>query len=233
MQVLREVSWDWVKAFVVVVEQGSLARAATQLGITGATLSRQMSALEARLGYRLFLRTRSGMAPTPEAQSLLEPAQHMLAAMHRFGLSHAQSDTAVSGVVAISAPQTFALHVLPELLAPLRALHPQIQLDVWALDAVSNLHQRDADIAIRMVRPTQAGLIAKRVAQFSIGLYASQSYLARRGQPNRTNLQQHDWIDVMPQETMRQGLVRMGLPAVAERIMLRANSYAGSWALVE
>lgn len=125
MHVLRDVSWDWVKAFVVVAEKGSLASAAAQLGITGATLSRQIAALEKCLGYRLFLRTRSGMAATPEAQALLEPAQHMLDAMHGFGLSHASSDVGVSGVVGISAPETFALHVLPELLAPLRALHPR------------------------------------------------------------------------------------------------------------
>jgi DNA-binding transcriptional LysR family regulator len=234
MDPLAHLSWDWIKSFVAVAEQGSVAAAAAQLRSNPATISRQIAALEKHLGVSLFVRSRQGMQATLVAMQFLAPAQAMHQAMHQLSLGAAAKDQDLTGVVRISASHTLAHYVLPDLLTVFKSQYPGIVLEVLATDSISNLSAREADIAIRLVQPAQSALIAKRVAYFSIGLYASTAYVHRRGVPEPTlhNLMQHDFVDVMPQQVLREGFAQHGLSDVAQRIGCTTTDHASAWQMV-
>ena len=160
----------------------------------------------------LFVRSRQGMQPTLPALQFLKPARAMHSAMHRLSLGAAGKDAHVQGVVRISVSVSLAHFVLPELLDVFRSQHEGIRFEITATDSVSNLSQREADIAIRLVQPEQKDLIAKRVGYLSTGLYASQRYLSRHGVPKMEtgSLMQHDLIDVAPQNPLREGFSKAG-----------------------
>ena len=235
MDPLTALSWDWIRCFVLVAERGSIAAAAQQLGSNAATVSRQIAALERQLGCELFVRSRQGMQTTPAAQRFLPPARAMQAQAQQLGLGAAAQDAGLSGLVRISASVTLANFVLPELLVLLRALHPGIRIELIATDAHSKLLEREADIAIRLADPVQEALVARRITQFPIRLYASHAYLARHGLPQLdapAALMQHHFIDVAPQHPMRDGFTRLGLPQLGERVAAVCSDHATAWQLV-
>lgn len=235
MDTLHKLSWDWIKSFVAVAEHGSVAVAAQHLQTNAATVSRQIVALEKHLGIELFVRSRQGMQATLPAMQFLAPAQAMHSAMHQLSLGAASKDEALQGLVRVSASMSLANYVLPDLLSVLRSQQPHIQFEVIATDAQSNLLKREADIAIRLMQPTQTELIAKRVANFGIGLYASQSYVARRGQPrlDPRQLMLHDFVDVSPQNQLRHGFAKVGMPHLSERIIAHCSDHSCSWQMVK
>lgn len=234
MDALHKLSWDWIKSFVAVAEHGSVVTAAQHLNTNAATVSRQITALEKHMGIELFVRSRQGMQATMPAMQFLVHAQAMHNAVHQLSLGAAGKDDALQGLVRISASVSLAHYVLPELLSVLRSQQPGIQFEVIASDAQSNLLKREADIAIRMVQPTQTELIAKRVTYFGIGLYASQSYLARRGPPklNPRQLLLHDFVDVSPQNQLRHGFAKAGMPQLSERVVVDCSDHACAWQMV-
>jgi DNA-binding transcriptional LysR family regulator len=235
MDPLNKLSWDWLKCFVLVAEHGSVASAVQFLETNPATVSRQISALEAHLGLELFVRSRQGMQVTLQAMQFLEPAQAMYASMHQLSLGVAAKDQALQGLVRISASVTIANFILPELLYALRRQHPGIQIEVIATDSQSNLTKREADIAIRLYQPTQNELIAKRVGYFPLGLYASASYLAKRGNPklDPENLMRHDFIDVAPKNPLREGFTKSGMAMVCDRIVCITSDHASAWEMLK
>jgi DNA-binding transcriptional LysR family regulator len=231
MDPLHALSWDWIKSFVAVAEHGSVAAAAQHLQTHAATVSRQIAALERHLGMELFVRSRQGMQPTLPARQFLAPAQAMHSAMHQLSLGVAAKDDDLQGLVRISASVTIAHFVLPDLLAVLKSLQPGIRFDVVATDSPSNLLRREADMAIRLMQPVQSDLIAKRIGFFSLGLYASQSYIARHGSPRTdpASFQSHHFIDVAPQRPLLEGFTKAGFPGVAERISCVCSDHASAW----
>jgi DNA-binding transcriptional LysR family regulator len=234
MDTLHTASWDWIKSFVAVAEQGSVLAAAQHLQTNPATVSRQIASLEKSLGVELFVRSRQGMQPTSPAMQFLEPARAMRAAMHRLSLGAAAKDAQMQGVVRISVSVSLAHFVLPELLDVFRSQHRGIHFEVTATDSVSNLSQREADIAIRLLQPKQQGLIAKRVGHLSIGLFASQRYVSRLGTPKmeQDSLMQHDFIDVAPQHNLREGFAKIGFARLGERIVCTTTDYANAWQML-
>jgi len=228
---MHTTSWDWIKSFVAVAEHGSVLAAAQYLQTNPATVSRQIAALEKSLSMELFVRSRQGMQPTLHAMQFLEPARAMHSAMHRLSLGAAAKDEHVQGVVRISVSVSLAHFVLPELLDVFRSQHSGIHFEIAATDSVSNLSQREADIAIRLMHPKQQDLIAKRVGYLSTGLYASQRYLSRRGIPKMEpgSLMQHDFIDVAPQNPLREGFSKAGFAQLAERIVCTTTDHANAW----
>lgn len=231
MDPLRGLSWDWIRSFVAVAESGTVAAAAARLGTNAATVSRQVGALEKQLGVELFVRSRQGMRPTMPAMQFLEPAQAMHRAMHQLGVNVAARDEGLQGLVRISASVALAGFVLPELLSALRGLQPGLRFEVIATDSQTDLLKREADIAIRLVRPQQGELIARRVASFPIGLYASAGYLARYGMPrfDPQHLAGHHFIDVAPQRPVQQGFAKRGFGQLADRIGCTCSDHATAW----
>ncbi|MCX7217727.1 MAG: LysR family transcriptional regulator [Burkholderiales bacterium] len=176
--VAAQTDWNLIRAFVAVVEYGSLTNAALQLGLSQATLSRQIAELEQVTGSALFERVARGLKLTVAGDHLVAPARHMMVAARALGMASASQDKGLSGTVRITASEIASAYVLPPILVKLAELHPEIQIELVASNQLSNLLEREADIAIRMLRPTQSALITRHIGDWPLGMYAHSSYLS-------------------------------------------------------
>ena len=182
---MDNLDWNQLKAFLETAQTGSLSAAARKLGLTQPTLSRQVAAIERRMGVTLFERVGKAMVLTPTGQDLLAHARAMGAAAAALGLAASGRSQAVGGVVSVSASDAVATYLLPPLLRQLRAQAPRIAVEVISSNTVSDLLRREADIAIRHVQPAQPELIARRVRETSASFYASQDWVRAHGHPRR------------------------------------------------
>ena len=179
--------WELYRSFLAVLQEGSLSGAARALGLAQPTLGRHVEALEAALGLALFTRSQLGYAPT-EAALALQPAAQALAtaaaALRRVASAQGgQGGDAVRGTVRISASEIMGVEVLPPILAALRERHPALVIELSLSNRLEDLLQREADIAVRMQRPQQDVLVAKRIGSIAVGMHAREDYLARHGTP--------------------------------------------------
>jgi DNA-binding transcriptional LysR family regulator len=175
--------WDLFETFLAVFHGGSLSAAARQLQTAQPTVRRRIEALEHSLGLTLFTRSPAGLVPTDAAHKVLSYAEAMAAMADAGVRAVSGADSAPAGTVRITCSEIIGTEVLPPLLAPLLAQHPALEIELVATNAVEDMLRRDADIAVRMARPTQSGLVARRVGMIAIGLFASEIYLAGRGVP--------------------------------------------------
>ena len=188
------IPWHLLQSFVAISEAGSLSAGAARSGTSQPTLSRHLAQLEELLGARLFFRSAAGLTLTPEGATVQAHAQTMDEAAAQLSFAGAQAQD-ISGTVRITASQIAASYLLPPLLVGLRTKHPALSLEVVASDQSDNLLRREADLAVRMYRPTQNDLIAKKVADLPMGIFAARSYLARCGLPDSPeNLSGHTVI---------------------------------------
>jgi DNA-binding transcriptional LysR family regulator len=224
--------WSLLQAFDALVEAGSIGRAARQLGVSQPTLSRRLAALEAQLGQPLFERTPGGIVPTATARALDDPARQMRAQAARLSLLADGHGRSLAGTVRLTASHAVCTHVLLPILGELRAKQPQIQIELVPSDRVEDLLGRAADVAIRMVRPTETSLIARRLADMPLGFYARRDYLRRHGVPRRETIAQHQWIGFDRYEAMVEGFAAAGLPVTREFFGLRCDNSAVNWAAV-
>ncbi|HTT97697.1 MAG TPA: LysR substrate-binding domain-containing protein [Rhizomicrobium sp.] len=216
-------TWDLYRSFLGVLRFGSLSAAARELALTQPTLGRHIDALEAALGTKLFARSRHGLAPTQAALTLLPHAEAMEAAA--LALRRAASGEAgePAGAVRVTASNVIGAEVLPQILTQFRERHPAIAIELALSDRTQDLSRRDADIAVRMVRPTQKALIAKRLGAVRIGLFAHTRYLARRGTPrNIDELAHHDIIG-FDRETAAMRSLGMSLSITRDLFALRTD----------
>jgi len=181
----QAVNFDWnqVRAFLATVEEGSLSAAARALGQTQPTLSRQVSSLEEDLDVTLFERVGRSLELTQSGIELLDHVRAMRDAASQISLTASGQSQTIDGQVSITASDVMSTYFLPPFLKQLRDVAPGIEVDVIASNSVSDLTRREADIAIRHVRPEQPDLIAKLVRQSSAHLYASTGYLDVHGRP--------------------------------------------------
>jgi DNA-binding transcriptional LysR family regulator len=211
----QSVSFDWnqARAFLATVEAGSLSAAARALRVTQPTLSRQVAALEADLGVTLFERVGRSLSLSPSGIQLLEHFRGMGEAAAQISLAASGQAQAIEGLVTITASDAVSAYWLPAVLKRLRAMEPGIEVEVLASNDVRDLRQREADIAIRHVRPDQPELIARLVRETSAHLYASTAYLDEHGRPDcAADLSDAAFIGFAPVERLLQGLTAMGLP---------------------
>ena len=186
--------WTLYRTFLAVVDEGSLSGAARQLGVTQPTVARHVDALEAAIGANLFLRSQRGLIPTEMALDL-KPYAEALASTAAALLRTASARAGVSGSVRVSASEVVGVEHLPPILARLRQRHPGLVVELVLSNAVDDLLQRDADIAVRMVEPVQETLVAQRLPPIALGLHAHRCYLERNGTPTSTeDLARHDLI---------------------------------------
>lgn len=207
-------SFDWTqaRAFLATVEAGSLSRAARSLGLTQPTLSRQVAGLEASLRVVLFERVGRSLVLTDTGRDLLDHFRDMGAAAERIALAAAGQSQALEGRVTISASDAFAVFVLTPLLAELQEIAPGIEIEVLASNTISDLQRREADIAIRHLRPVEPELIGRQVGEWKARLYAANAYLDRRGRPLVIDdLAGHDLLGFAPVERLVATLVAFGL----------------------
>ena len=212
MQKRMDYDFDWtrLRAFLATAETGSYSAAARSLGLTQPTLGRQVAALEEDLGLALFERAGRGVRLTDVGRDLLEDARKMGAAATRISTLAQGRAQALDGQVRVTASDLTSAYLLPEVLMHLRTVAPQLRVDIVASNDIRDLLGREADIAIRHVRPTEPELIARFVAHEPAHLYASRSYVAARGMPETLDdLRDHDFVclgneDAMMVEGMRQ-----------------------------
>jgi len=181
----RSVSFDWnqVRAFLATVEEGSLSAAARALGLTQPTLGRQVAGLEVALGVTLFERIGKTLVLTAPGLELLEHVRAMGEAANRISLSATGQSQTIAGHVRLSVSDSFAAYILPPILAQLARIAPGIIVEVVVSNALSDLRRREADIALRHVRPTEPDLIARLIRTDHAHLYAAPAYIRRHGLP--------------------------------------------------
>jgi DNA-binding transcriptional LysR family regulator len=225
--------WSLVRSFLAVLEQGSLLAAARHLRSSQPTLGRHVAELEAQLGLVLFDRTGRGLVPTDTALRLADAARAMQSGADQLARSAIGSDRSASGTVRITASQPVACFVLPPLLARMRLTLPEVQVELVASNSVSNLVRREADIAVRMVQPEQATVIARRVGKVALQACAHQDYLRRRGVPRQpSDLLAHDLIGGDRNDEILEGFAAMGFPVEREQFAFRTDDLIAVWQAV-
>ncbi len=177
--------WTLMRSFLAVVDAGSLLGAARMLGSNQPTLGRHIAQLEAQLGLALFERTGRGLSPTAAAATVAEHARAMRDGADAVLRSVTRHRERTTGTVRLTASQPVACYLLPPLLAQLQAAEPGIAVEVVASNKLSNLLRREADIALRMLRPTQTSLIARHIAKVGVCAAAHRDYLSVHGTPKR------------------------------------------------
>lgn len=229
----NQFDWSLVRSFLAVIEQGSLLAAARQLHSSQPTIGRHVTELESQLGLVLFERTGRGLLPTEVALRLADSARAMQSGADQLARSALGSDRSTSGTVRITASQPMACYVLPPLLAQMRLTLPDVQVELVASNAVSNLLRREADIAVRMVRPQQATVIVRRVGQVAISACAHQDYLRRRGIPRHlSDLLSHDLIGGDRNDEILRGFAARGFSVKREHFDFRTDDLIAVWQAV-
>lgn len=224
--------WNLVRAFHATAEAGSLSAAARRLGLTQPTLSRQVAALETQLDVTLFERAGKRLILTETGRTLCDHVRRMADAADVVALAASGQAQTTSGQVCITATDGYATYILPDILARIRHEAPQITILVSASNSLSDLHHREADIAIRHVRPEQDGLIGKLARESGIGFYAAQDWVARHGTPQSlADLAGSDLIGFDSPDETSAFLRNIGVPMEAGDFRLMSNSATVVWEL--
>ena len=230
---MDNLDWTLIPAFLAVADTGSLSAAARAARISQPTLGRHIRALEAATGSALFARHPRGLELTEAGLSLLPAARAMAEAANRLALVASGQTEALAGTVRITASHVMAHYLLPPIIADIRAAEPEVQIELVASDASDNLLYREADIAVRMYRPTQLDLIALHLGDTELGLFASHDYLAARGEPNGfADMGDHDLVGYDRDEMILQGMRALGVEARREDFPTRCDNQPVYWELV-
>jgi DNA-binding transcriptional LysR family regulator len=230
---MDKLDWTLTRSFLAVAETGSLSAAARALNLSQPTLGRHIADLEDALDLTLFRRKARGLAPTEAAEALLPHARAMREAAAKLSLVAAGKDNGMSGTVRITASRIVSHYLLPQMLATLRAAEPAIQIELAPSDDSENLLFREADIAVRMYRPTQLDVIATHLCDMPIGLYAAKSYLEARGIPaSIDSLLTHDFVGFDKSDLMLRLMHGLGFEAKREDFPIRCDDQIVYWNLV-
>lgn len=232
----QAVSFDWnqVRAFLATAEEGSFSGAARALKTTQPTIGRQVSELEGTLGVMLVERSVRGPKLTDAGRDLLDHVRAMGEAATLISMAAASHAQEVSGEVAVTATDLMSAAILPSILAPLRQAAPGIRVRIVASNDTQNLTQRDADIAIRHVRPEQPDLIARHVGSFRANLYAASAYLDRAGRPRAPQVvANHAFVGSPDPDRLIPALQNMGIPVQAENFVMNSENGVVVWELLK
>lgn len=225
--------WTLLRSFLAVIKNGSLSAAAAEVAATQPTVSRHIRELENLLGVTLFTRSRRGLDPTDTALRLVDDARAMGAAAEALALKAWGHSQDLTGTVRVTSSVMVANIWLPPILAQLRIAEPNIQIELVPTDANQNLLRRDADVAIRMVDPTQNSLIARKLGEAPVGLYGARSYFERRGRVSTLeDLLKHDVIGFDRSDVILKLYAAAGCPVAREAFPLRCDDQMVCWNLL-
>ncbi len=228
----RESNFDWDKAkvFLIAAEEGSLSAAARRLGTAQPTVGRQIAALEEELGVTLLRRIGRGVELTETGMALAEDVRAMGDAANRIALTASGQAQAIEGTVRITATETACAFYLPEILGKLRAREPGIRIELIASNSLSDLRKREADIALRSVRPTTPDLYARLVRHDVAHLYATTEYLNRVGRPRKAaDFADLAFLGFEGNEAWMAGLRAAGFPVDDANFPLKCGSHLVLW----
>lgn len=225
MERIDRLDWTLIQAFLAVAAEGSLSGAARALGVSQPTLGRQVKGMEEQLGVALFYRQPKGLTLTKEGETLLPHARVMADAASELATAAAGHDKSVQGTVRITASEFMAMYLLPPVLARLRISHPDIQIELNSTDQSENLLFREADIAVRMYRPTQLEVVTKKIGVLKLGFFAARSYLARRGTPTSIeDFVHHDLLGYDRSERFIRGAAKLGWQLSRQDFVFRCDA---------
>ncbi len=229
----RKLNWDLIKSFLVVADTGSLSAAASALGISQPTLSRHMTELESQTGLHLFNRSRSGMQLTEKALELVDEARLVAQHASRLEMKAAGQSAELKGPVRVTASDVVSTYILPEIIAEFGRAEPLIEVELVVSNEIQNLLSRDADIAIRMTRPTQLDVVAMRLNALHMGAYARRDYLEDRGRPETIDdLFGHDLVGYDRATLILDAMKGLGISGGRELFRYRTDDQVAYWELV-
>jgi DNA-binding transcriptional LysR family regulator len=233
MDKIANLDWTLIQSFLAVAENGSLSAAARALGQSQPTLGRHIEALETQLGAELFIRHARGFNLSDTGAALLPDAEAMRTAMGQILLTVAGQSTDLRGTVRITASVFAAHQLLPPILANIRAAEPDISLELVPTDDTENLLFREADIAVRMYRPTQLDVITQHIANTDLGVFAATTYLDRKGRPSKLeDLMNHDLVGYDRNDLIIRAMRDAGWPVTRDNFATRCDNQATYWELV-
>jgi DNA-binding transcriptional LysR family regulator len=229
-----EPGWELYRTFLEVVRDGSLSGAARKLALTQPTVGRHIDALEASLELSLFTRSPQGLKATPAALDLVGYAETMAAASAALRRTASGGAKADRGTVRVAASEMIGCEVLPPILASFRDGHPGITLELALSNRNEDLLRRDADIAVRMVRPRQKSLVARRIGQSAIGFYAHRSYVEKYGLPKEiAELENHCLIGFDRNDLALRSLGELPRPVTRDNFGFRCDSDLAQFAALK
>ena len=219
------VNWDNARFFLAVARTSTLRGAAQRLGVDQATVGRRIAGLEEELSAKLFLRTSTALVLTPAGEALIGPAEAMEQAAHTIERRVAGIDEQLAGTIRVATTDTMAATFVLPAIARLRQQHPGIDVVCMASKSIANLTKREADVAVRTLRPDASDLIARRIGQMETGVYASRSYVAARGEPEEgAAFAGHDLVLYPRNEVPWMWDDLCGEPITRGRVVLQSNS---------
>nr|WP_314072927.1 LysR family transcriptional regulator [uncultured Roseococcus sp.] len=226
MTALASLDWSLLRAFAAVMRHGSLSSAARALDLTQPTLGRQIRTLEEVLGEALFDRVPSGLRANARALALLSQAEALDQAAAELSAGLMGNPDAPSGTVRLSSSEIIGTRVLVPILGGLAMEHPEIEIELSISNFQENLLRRDADIAVRLDPPDQDDVIAQRVGEIEVGMFASRAYLRRHGVPSSlADLARHRLVGPdRDKRTMTNILARRGMDFLPKIFVFRSDS---------
>jgi DNA-binding transcriptional LysR family regulator len=171
--------WEDIRHFVALAREGTLSAAARTLGVDHATVARRVAALETSTGLKLVDRRARTTTLTEDGKRIATVAAPMEEAAFALGRAAQAAKPGIDGEVSISAPPNFASSVIAPQLVRLRHLHPGIRLKLIGEKRRASLSRREADVALRLMRPVEAGLLVRRIGSFGFSLYGAPAYLEK------------------------------------------------------
>ncbi|MBH9554188.1 LysR family transcriptional regulator [Inhella gelatinilytica] len=233
MAPLPRFDWSLIPSFLAVLETGSMMGAARALQCPQPTVSRRIGQLEGQLGVALFERTGRGVRPTAAALALAESAHQMALGADQLAQLLARRSVDTRGTVRISASHVVASGWLPRVLCALHEAEPSLQIELVATNEVSNLLRREADIALRLLRPQQQGLIAKKLGDVRLLACAHRRYLARTSTPqDAADLLQHSLVGYDQNDAIVRGFAATGHAVSRENFAFRTDDHVAYAQLV-
>lgn len=226
--------WTLAQSFLTVAETGSLSAAARALGMTQPSLGRHIEKIEAALQVTLFHRAPRGLTLSEAGHALLPHARAMRDGARAFSLAAAAREERMAGTVRITASRVMAHFTLPPILADLRRKAPQIEIDLIASDESENLLFREADIALRMFRPTQLDLVAKHIRDIPVALYCAPIMFNRYGIPfSKEDVLAMPIVGFDKSDLILRLMQSLGFPRQRRDFKLRCDDQLVYWQLVK
>ncbi len=227
---LEPFDWNLLRSFLAVLDAGSLSAASRASGISQPTLGRHVSELEKALGTTLFSRGRDGVTPTATALAIAADARRLGEAAGAISMLALGRTNEVGGTVRVTASEVVATYLLPGLLKPLLEETPGLEIELVATNTAENLLRRDADIAVRMFEPAQLDLIARKVADIHMGVFATREYLDKHDSiETPDDLRKHCVIGYDRDEQVIRGLKQVGLEVDRHFFRFRTDNQIAAW----
>jgi DNA-binding transcriptional LysR family regulator len=213
--------WDNARIFLAIHRIGTLRGAAEQLRIDQATVGRRLAAMEESLGARLFLRTSSGYVATPAGELAVGAIERMEQGAEQLLRQTQGIDERLCGVVRLTTTDNVAHHFLIGAMHKLHTEHPAIRVVLTTSAELSNLTRREADLAVRTVRPSSPDLISRHLKRMETALYAAKSYIKKNGEPQPgTAMAGHDIVIYQKTIQARQSTALVGESNANARVVM-------------